>query len=204
MLGGDACGFPNGRRLTDDVVETELLAVAGAAYPVLDGRDTSFTVDPALVQTLTDGLDANDRPFLGAFPYLAAPHSGQDFRPSAAPCPDGGGPSSPNALQCFTVGNTPRTPKFPKGVRAAVEDAVDGAKNKRIQQPHLFCTSAAVNDQGDPAASDQLVCFTSKDDKRRAKFRKRNVQGTTPLGDVSLTLKKSVETCVPATGAFAP
>ncbi len=33
LLGGDACGFPNGRRLRDDVPEIELAAVAGAAYP---------------------------------------------------------------------------------------------------------------------------------------------------------------------------
>ena len=38
VLGGDACGFPNGRRLFDDTVEIELLAVAGAAYAVLAGR----------------------------------------------------------------------------------------------------------------------------------------------------------------------
>lgn len=38
ILGGDGCGFPNGRRLTDDVVDISLLAVAGAAYEVLDDR----------------------------------------------------------------------------------------------------------------------------------------------------------------------
>ena len=32
LLGGDVCGFPNGRRLQDDITEIELLAVAGAAY----------------------------------------------------------------------------------------------------------------------------------------------------------------------------
>ena len=87
ILGGDACGFPNGRRLTDDVVEIELLAVAGAAYPVLDGRDATFTPNTkALLGVLTDGVDYNDIPFRGAtkpgdapttFPYLGTAQSGQ-------------------------------------------------------------------------------------------------------------------------------
>lgn len=78
VLGGDACGFPNGRRLTDDTVEIELLAVAGAAYPVLDGRDATFSFNPALAGVLTDGVDHNDKNFLDHFPYLATPHSGQE------------------------------------------------------------------------------------------------------------------------------
>jgi hypothetical protein len=76
ILGGDACGFPNGRRLADDVVEIELLAVAGAAYSVL--APDSFTFNPALIGVLTDGSDGNDLPFLGAFPYAATPHQGQE------------------------------------------------------------------------------------------------------------------------------
>ena len=77
LLGGDACGFPNGRRLTDDVVEIELLAVAGAAYQVLDGRDASFSFHPAFSGVLTDGVDANDKLFRSAFPYFAQAQSGQ-------------------------------------------------------------------------------------------------------------------------------
>jgi hypothetical protein len=77
VLGGDACGFPNGRRLADDVVEIELLAVAGAAYGVLDGRDASFSFNPALIGVLTDGVDANDMPFRSTFPYVAQAQSGQ-------------------------------------------------------------------------------------------------------------------------------
>lgn len=76
VLGGDACGFPNGRRLADDVVEIELLAVAGAAYSVL--TTDSFAFDPALIKVLDDGVNGNDRRFLGSFPYVAAPHQGQE------------------------------------------------------------------------------------------------------------------------------
>ncbi len=78
ILGGDACGFPNGRRLLDDVVEIELLAVAGAAYQVLDARDTTFTFNPDLIGVLDDNIDFNDRPFRGEFPYMALAQSGQE------------------------------------------------------------------------------------------------------------------------------
>ncbi|RME52553.1 MAG: DUF4331 domain-containing protein [Caldilineae bacterium] len=77
ILGGDACGFPNGRRLTDDTVEIALLAVAGAAYPVLDARDANFSFDAGLIGVLTDGIDANDKPFRNTFPYVAQAQSGQ-------------------------------------------------------------------------------------------------------------------------------
>jgi hypothetical protein len=76
ILGQDACGFPNGRRLYDDVVEIELLAVAGAAYPVL--APDSFTFNPALIGVLTDSVDYNDEPFLTTFPYAGTPHQGQE------------------------------------------------------------------------------------------------------------------------------
>jgi hypothetical protein len=78
VLAGDACGFPNGRRPSDDVIEIELLAVAGAAYEVLDDRDATFSFDPALIGVLDDGLDHNDKAFQNSFPYLAAPHQGED------------------------------------------------------------------------------------------------------------------------------
>lgn len=78
VLGGDACGFPNGRRLSDDTVEIELLAVAGAAYAVLDGRDADFSFNADLISVLDDGIDTNDRPFRDGFPYMALAQSGQE------------------------------------------------------------------------------------------------------------------------------
>ena len=38
LLGGDAAGFPNGRRVTDDVVTIELRAIAGVTYPLIDKK----------------------------------------------------------------------------------------------------------------------------------------------------------------------
>jgi hypothetical protein len=78
VLGGDACGFPNGRRLSDDTLEIELLAVAGAAYQVLDGAETGFTFNPALIGVLTDRVDENDVRFRKTFPYMAIAQSGQN------------------------------------------------------------------------------------------------------------------------------
>jgi hypothetical protein len=80
VLGSDACGFPNGRRLGDDVVEIELLAVAGAAYSVL--APDSFSFNPALLGVLTDSVDRNDLPYSSSFPYLATPHQGQEHNHS--------------------------------------------------------------------------------------------------------------------------
>jgi hypothetical protein len=64
VLGGDLQGFPNGRRLTDDVVDIELQALEGAAQ---SGH---------LVQALAAGdkVNANEVPFGGGFPYIALPH----------------------------------------------------------------------------------------------------------------------------------
>jgi len=88
VLGGDACGFPNGRRLADDVVEIEILAVAGAAYEVLDDRDTDFSFNAAFLSVLTDSIDENDKAFMTEFPYLASPHQGQTRVHDSLSCPN--------------------------------------------------------------------------------------------------------------------
>jgi hypothetical protein len=74
LLGGDAAGFPNGRRVADDVVAIELRAVAGAIYPLID---KTFVPDGAAA-IVDDGVTPADLvvPFLPTFPYLGVPHSG--------------------------------------------------------------------------------------------------------------------------------
>lgn len=69
LLGGDPAGFPNGRRVGDDVTDIALRAVAGG---------TPFTPDTnkAPNNELGDGVDRNDVPYLDRFPYLGTPHSG--------------------------------------------------------------------------------------------------------------------------------
>ena len=68
LLGGDNSGFPNGRRLFDDVVDVAERVVAGATP-----FTPAFNVAPN--SQLGDGIDANDRPFLPYFPYVAPPHN---------------------------------------------------------------------------------------------------------------------------------
>jgi hypothetical protein len=75
ILGGDLAGFPNGRRLTDDVVTIELRAVAGATYPLVDA---SFVPDGAAA-IIEDGTFNNPgRTFLNSFPFVGVPYSGFD------------------------------------------------------------------------------------------------------------------------------
>lgn len=74
VLAGDTQGFPNGRRLTDDVIDITLQAAVG----VLGGVRT----------TLGDGVSVNDVEFRRSFPYLAHPHSGGNpwkLNPAAPP-----------------------------------------------------------------------------------------------------------------------
>jgi hypothetical protein len=72
VLGGDTAGFPNGRRLGDDVVDIALQVVAG----VLVGDE--FNVAPN--NQLGDGVDYNDRQFLDTFPYVALPYEGFEHK----------------------------------------------------------------------------------------------------------------------------
>ena len=69
LLGGDVAGFPNGRRVFDDVVDIALRAVAGGT-PFTPGTNISPN------NVLGDGVANNDVLFLTRFPYLATPHSG--------------------------------------------------------------------------------------------------------------------------------
>ena len=67
VIGGDLAGFPDGRRLTDDVVDISERVVGG----FLKGNKLP----------LGDGVDQNDKAFSSTFPYLAAPDAGEDSAP---------------------------------------------------------------------------------------------------------------------------
>jgi len=73
LLGGDLAGFPNGRRVQDDIVNIELRAIAGATIPLVD---PSFTPDAA-AGVISQGLAPNiaDR-YQTTFPYLGPPLDG--------------------------------------------------------------------------------------------------------------------------------
>jgi Domain of unknown function (DUF4331) len=86
ILGGDLAGFPNGRRVYDDVVTIEIQAVAGATLGLVD---PSFTPDGAaslvnqgLTSSGTDITAMGTENYLTSFPYLGVPHSGY-YTPSS-------------------------------------------------------------------------------------------------------------------------
>jgi Domain of unknown function (DUF4331) len=77
ILGGDLAGFPNGRRVADDIIAIELRAVAGATIPLVD---PSFTPDGA-AGILVDGTSNTNAPYLDHFPYLGTPAGGFQTTP---------------------------------------------------------------------------------------------------------------------------
>ena len=82
LLAGDAAGYPNGRRISDDVTDISLRAVVGVLNP-------AFNIAPNNI--LGDGVNTNDVPCLESFPYLAPAQSGRDRR-HIDPGEPGGGP----------------------------------------------------------------------------------------------------------------
>ncbi len=101
VLAEDTQGYPNGRRLTDDVVDISEQVVAGAIYPMFH---KDFVADPLATQ-LGDGVDKNDKDFRSGFPYLALPNDG--FSTSLSPDGSGGngqGNSSRNAKAAQLIG----------------------------------------------------------------------------------------------------
>ncbi len=102
VIAGDTSGYPNGRRLIDDVVDIDLQVVAGA----LKGNEVP----------LGDGVNQNDVEFLTSFPYLAAPKPGAN--------PDAGYGSQLKALAGADGSGT--LPSFSAGDGGGDEDDDDG------------------------------------------------------------------------------
>jgi hypothetical protein len=79
-------GFPNGRRLEDDVTLIELQAVAGVALAAIGlwyddytaGGPNPVTQDLLDVLTYRTGVNNNDKHFKSEFPYVASPWSGTE------------------------------------------------------------------------------------------------------------------------------
>ncbi|TML55197.1 MAG: DUF4331 domain-containing protein [Actinobacteria bacterium] len=74
VVGGDLAGFPNGRRVFDDVVSIELKAIAGATIPLVK---PSYTPDGAVALVSSYLTPGNGR-YQDSFPYLGTPHDGFD------------------------------------------------------------------------------------------------------------------------------
>jgi hypothetical protein len=87
LLAGDAAGFPNGRRVSDDVTDIATRAVAG----ILAGPQYNYK--------LGDGVNTNDVPYQETFPYVAWAQSGRQRRhidPGEAGCTMGAGAACPS------------------------------------------------------------------------------------------------------------
>ncbi len=76
-------GFPNGRRLEDDVTRIELQAVSGVVlaaiglwYDDYKGGPNPVTPDLLNVLTYSTGVNANDTTFKTSFPYVQTPWRG--------------------------------------------------------------------------------------------------------------------------------
>ena len=83
LIGGDPAGYPNGRRLYDDVTDITLrVAVGGVLIP-------AFNVFPN--NSLGDGVNVNDTGYRSQFPYLGSSPAGRDRR-HVDPGEPGGGP----------------------------------------------------------------------------------------------------------------
>ena len=91
LLGGDAAGFPNGRRVSDDVTDISLRAVAGV---LAGGQFAGFPYN-----ALGDGVNVNDVAYQETFPYVAFAQSGLR---ELVPAP---GPKSLGSLECVSVPN---------------------------------------------------------------------------------------------------
>jgi hypothetical protein len=92
LVGGDPAGFPNGRRVFDDVTTIELRAIAGAIYPLVAPTYTADAaagaITPGLTSSNTDVTAENTVHYLTVFPYLGVPHDGYHNPSSNAPAPD--------------------------------------------------------------------------------------------------------------------
>jgi uncharacterized protein DUF4331 len=86
VLGGDPAGFPNGRRVFDDVTDIALRVVAGA-----------LAGNPFNLNRLGDGVNTNDVPYQETFPYVAFAQSGRNRRHID--------PGEPGCLPGFSVSN---------------------------------------------------------------------------------------------------
>lgn len=102
VLAGDLAGYPNGRRVSDDVTDVAMRVVAGAlCNAVIAGaQNAPCTVSGAAytgaqVQRLGDGVNMNDVTYLETFPYVGFAHSGRD-RVHINP----GGPGCAGGVNC--------------------------------------------------------------------------------------------------------
>ena len=86
LIGADPAGYPNGRRIFDDVVDITLRVAVGG---VLAAPFPGF--DPDVNGRLGDGVNVDDQPYHPTFPYVGSAPDGRNRR-HIDPGEPGGGP----------------------------------------------------------------------------------------------------------------
>lgn len=130
LIGGDAAGFPNGRRVFDDVTTIELRAIAGATYPLVA---PSYKPDKAagqitqgLTSSNTDVTAENTVHYLSVFPYLGTPHDGFHNPANNDPAPDLGKINQPPGQVGVTPVGPPQTGVVPNSSSSDAARLVGG------------------------------------------------------------------------------
>ena len=80
LVAGDPAGYPNGRRVIDDVTTIELRAIAGQTIPLVD---PSYTPDDA-ASGIKDGTTNTNPDYSTSFPYLGTPNGGYQTKPGTS------------------------------------------------------------------------------------------------------------------------
>ncbi len=163
VLGGDLAGWPNGRRVSDDVTDIALRAVAGVLV-------SGFTGAPN--NALGDGVNSNDVPYQETFPYVAWAHSGLavpnggTFAP--APPSSGSGSTTPPAtgsaptiaLKIGTAGATAvsgtTTQVFENSI---ILDASGSTDPNNLPLTYSFSSTPAVNFIGGVNSATPTIVF---------------------------------------------
>ena len=76
VIGGDLSGYPNGRRVNDDIPDITARVAAGVLLPGNACAGGTANCNQAPNNQLGDGVTQNDKPFRTTFPYLASPWEG--------------------------------------------------------------------------------------------------------------------------------
>jgi hypothetical protein len=97
VIAGDKAGYPNGRRLADDIIDIDLRVVEGVLKGV-KGKAAE----------LGDGVDTNDVAFGSSFPYVALPHSGSTA-PAKAKATPANTAGTPKGSAATGLGETRRS-----------------------------------------------------------------------------------------------
>jgi hypothetical protein len=150
LIGMDPAGFPNGRRVFDDVTTIELRAIAGVTLPLVDKTykpdAAAGAITPGLTSSNTDVSADNTEHYLSTFPYLGTPHDGYTNPANDAPASDLGTINKAPGQVSTVPSGAPNTGIAPAGssdtslyvgagIAAAGAALIGGAAVRRRPQP---------------------------------------------------------------------